>query len=116
MQSDIWHAVAQSTFLAAGFLFWWPVVQPWPTESTAPQWSILVYLFLATLPCDILAGFLVFADRVAYPVYFSMPRHFGLSVMEDQQCAAALMWTCVTIVYLVPAAIVSTRLLSPRPF
>ena len=50
------------------------------------------------------------------PMYFSMPRHFGLSVLEDQQCAAALMWTCVTVVYLVPAAILSTRLLSPRSF
>jgi protoheme IX farnesyltransferase len=37
-----------------------------------------VYLFLATLPCDILSGFLVFSDRVAYPVYLSAPRHFGL--------------------------------------
>jgi len=26
------------------------------------------------------------------------------------------MWTCVTLVYLVPAAILSTRLLSPRSF
>ena len=77
---------------------------------------MVVYLFLATLPCDILSGFLVFSDRVAYPVYFSMPRHFSFSVLEDQQCAAALMWTCVTLVYLVPAAILSTRLLSPRSF
>jgi putative membrane protein len=116
MQSDVWHSVAQSSFLGAGLLFWWPVVQPWPSVSTGPQWSTLVYLFLATLPCDILSGFLVFSDRVAYPVFFSMPRHFGFSVLEDQQCAAALMWTCVTFVYLVPAAILSTRLLSPRSF
>ena len=114
MRSEAWHSVEQVSFLAAGFLFWWPVVQPWPSVSTGPQWSTLLYLFLATLPCDILSGFLVFSDGVAYPVYFSMPRHFGLSVLEDQQCAAALMWTCVTLVYLVPAAILSTRLLSPR--
>jgi putative membrane protein len=114
LESDFWHFVEQSSFLGAGFLFWWPVVQPWPTVSTGPQWSTLLYLFLATLPCDILAGFLVFSDRVAYPVYLSMPRHSGLSVLEDQQRAAALMWTCVTVVYLVPAAILSTRLLSPR--
>ena len=69
---------------------------------------MLLYLFLATLPCDILSGFLVFSDRVAYPIYFSTPRLFGFSVLEDQQCAAALMWTCVTLIYLVPAAIIST--------
>ena len=114
LHSEAWHAVEQSSFLGAGFLFWLPVVQPWPGVSTGPQWSTLLYLFLATLPCDILSGFLVFSDRVAYPAYFAMPRHFGLSVLEDQQCAAALMWTSVTLIYLVPAAILSTRLLSPR--
>jgi len=39
---------------------------------------------------------------------------FGFSVLEDQQCAAALMWTCVTLVYLVPAALICSRLLAPR--
>jgi hypothetical protein len=39
---------------------------------------------------------------------------FGFSVLEDQQCAAALMWTCVTLLYLVPAAIISSKLLAPR--
>ena len=116
MHSELWHSVEQVSFLGAGFLFWIPVIQPWPGVSTGPQWSTLLYLFLATLPCDILSGFLVFSDRVAYPVYFSMPRHVGFSVLEDQQCAAALMWACVTLVYLVPAAILSTRLLSPRSF
>src|SRR6476660_1698222 len=116
MHSELWHAVEQASFLGAGFLFWWPVVRPWPSVSAWPQWSTLLYLFLATLPCDLLSGFLVFSDRVAYPVYFSMPGHFGFSVLEDQQCAAALMWTCVTLVYLVPAAILSIRLLSPRNF
>jgi len=111
---EIWHTVEQITFLGAGLLFWWPVIQPWPTASTGPRWSILLYLFLATLPCDILSGFLAFSDRVAYPVYFSTPRLFGFSVLEDQQCAAALMWTCVTLVYLVPAAIISSKLLAPR--
>ncbi len=116
MHSEVWHSVEQASFLGAGFLFWLPVIQPWPRVSTGPQWSTFLYLFLATLPCDILSGFLVFSDRIAYPVYFSMPHHFAFSVLEDQQCAAALMWTCVTLVYLVPAAILSIRLLSPRSF
>jgi cytochrome c oxidase assembly factor CtaG len=112
MQSHTWHTIEQASFLAAGFLFWWPVVQPWPTNSTEPRWSTVVYLFLATLPCDVLAGFLLFSERVAYPVYLSAPRHSGLSVLEDQQCAGALMWTAVTIIYLVAGAAVTTRLLS----
>jgi putative membrane protein len=114
LQSGAWHLFEQATFLVAGLLFWWPVVQPWPNAASEPRWSILLYLFLATLPCDILAAFLVFSDRVAYPVYLSASRQSAVSVLTDQQCAGALMWTCITIVYLVPAAILSTRLLAPR--
>jgi cytochrome c oxidase assembly factor CtaG len=113
--SPTWHAVEQASFLVAGLLFWWPVVQPWPTLPE-PRWSTVLYLFLATLPCDILSGFLVFSDRVAYPVYLAPSS--GLAVLSDQQCAGALMWTVVTIVYLVAGTIVSLQLLtcaSPRP-
>jgi putative membrane protein len=114
MRSETWHMVEQMSFFSAGLLFWWPVLKPWPSAPTGPRWSMLLYLFLATLPCDILSGFLAFADRVVYPVYFSTPRLFGFSALEDQQCAAALMWTCVTFIYLVPAASISLRLLAPR--
>jgi putative membrane protein len=112
MQSHAWHGVQQATFLAGGLLFWWPVIQPWSVPSTDARWSLVVYLFLATLPCDILAGFLLFSERVAYPVYLSVARQSSLSVLEDQQCAGALMWTSVTIIYFVAAAAVTMRLLS----
>jgi cytochrome c oxidase assembly factor CtaG len=114
MESATWHAVEHASFLAAGLLFWWPVIQPWPSVPRWSRWSMLLYLFLATLPCDVLAGLLVFSDRVAYPVYLCMPRQSGLSALEDQQCAGALMWTCVTVVFLVAGTILSTQLLSPQ--
>jgi cytochrome c oxidase assembly factor CtaG len=114
MESESWHAIEQASFLAAGLLFWWPVIQPFPKESLDPQWAILLYLFLATLPCDVLSGLLVFSDRVAYPVYLCTPQRGGLSVLDDQQCAGALMWTCVTVIYLAAGTIVAMRLLSPR--
>src|SRR5215831_11017175 len=114
MQSQAWHAIEHASFLGTGFLFWWPVVQPWPSVSRRPDWSIILYLFLATLPCDVLSAFLVFSERVAYPVYLSLSGQSSLSVLADQQCAGALMWTCVTIVYLVAGAILSLHLLSPQ--
>ena len=114
MRSEMWHGIEQASFLVTGFLFWWPVVEPSQNSLKWPESSILLYLFLATLPCDILSGFLVFCDRVVYPVYLSLPPQFGLSALEDQQCAGALMWTCVTLVYLVAGAFFAARLLSPR--
>jgi cytochrome c oxidase assembly factor CtaG len=114
LRSQMWHSVEQLCFLASGLLFWWPVVRPLPNSLKWPEWSILLYLFLATLPCDILSGFLVFCDRVVYPVFLTSPRSFGLSALEDQQCAGALMWTCVTVVYLIAGAVFTARLLSPH--
>jgi putative membrane protein len=114
LQSDGWHVVEHASFLAAGFLFWWPVIQPWPSVPVWPRWSILLYLFSATLPCDILSAYLTFCDRVVYPAYLSAPRVLGLSALEDQECAGALMWTCVTFVFLLPAAQITLQLLAPR--
>jgi putative membrane protein len=114
LRSQMWHGIEQASFLATGLLFWWPVVQPLPNSLKWPESSILLYLFLATLPCDILSGFLVFCDRVVYPVFLSSPQSFGLSALEDQQCAGALMWTCVTVVYLIAGTLFAVRLLSPH--
>jgi putative membrane protein len=113
LRSQMWHGAEQASFLATGLLFWSPVVRPLQNSLKWPESSILLYLFLATLPCDILSGFLVFCDRVVYPVFLSSPRSFGLSALEDQQCAGALMWTCVTLVYVVAGAVFTARLLSP---
>lgn len=112
LHSEGLHAVEHATFLAAGFLFWWPVVQPWPSVPVWPRWTMLPYLFSATLPCDMLSAFLTFCDRVVYPAYLSALRPFGISALEDQQCAGALMWTCVTFIYLVPATILTLQLLA----
>jgi cytochrome c oxidase assembly factor CtaG len=113
MQSGVWHAVALASFLAIGLLFWWPVIQPWPSLPRSDL-SLILYIFFATLPCDVLSGFLVFCDRVVYPDYLSSSHLLGLSALGDQQCAAALMWTCVTIVYFVTGVILTMHLLSPQ--
>jgi cytochrome c oxidase assembly factor CtaG len=113
-----WHGLQHATFLAAGLLFWVPVLRPWPTVSSWPRWSVPLYLLLATLPCDALSAFLAFCNRIVYSRYSSMPvdcpMNGGISALEDQQRAGALMWFWVTIAYLVPAALVTIELLSPR--
>ena len=111
MHSQAWHAVEHASFFVGGLLFWWPVVQPWPRW---PRWSVPLYLFLATLPCDALSAFLTFCGRVVYPHYLSAPRLLDLSPLADQEAAGALMWVWVTFAYLVPAVVVTIQLLSPQ--
>jgi cytochrome c oxidase assembly factor CtaG len=107
------HELEHATFLVTGLLFWWPVIQPWPSVARWPRWCIPLYLFCATLPCDALSAFLAFCDRVIYSSYLSAPRLLNMSPLEEQQFAAVLMWTCVTIIFLVPSVVVTIQLLSP---
>ena len=116
MRSHRWHQAEYASFILAGLLFWRPILRPVSSTREYPQWSMPLYLFLATLPCDILSAFLVFCGRVIYRSYLSSPRLFGLSALQDQQCAGALMWVFVTFAYLVPAAVITIQVLSPRTY
>jgi len=72
-----------------------------------------LYLFLATLPCDILSAFLVFCNRLVYPFYLASPQLFSKAPLQDQECAGALMWVWVTFAYLIPAVAITVQILSP---
>jgi len=112
LRSHAWHLFEQATFLAAGLLFWHPVIQPSADMENSPCWKVPVYLFLATLPCDALSAFLAFCGHVVYRRYGAGGGHFGLSPLEDQALAGALMWVTVTFAYLIPALVVTARLIS----
>jgi putative membrane protein len=114
LHSRILHEVEHASFFGAGILFWWPVVQPWPSTARWPRWSVPLYLFCGTFPCDALSGFLAFCDRVVYKSYLPSPHILTSSPLQDQEFAAALMWTCTTIIFLLAAAIVTMQILSPK--
>ncbi len=113
LSSHTWHIEEDACFLSAGLLFWWPIIRTGPREGKGPQWSMPLYLFLGTLPCDVLSAFLTFCGRVVYPSYASSVRILGLSPLQDQECAGALMWVCVTFAYLIPAVVITMQILSP---
>ena len=110
-----WHAAEHASFLVTGLLFWWPVVQPWPSVPRWPRWAMVPYLLAADLANTILAALFVFRERVFYPHYAEMPRVFGLDVLGDQVRAGALMWVVGSGLFLVPVFVELWRLLSPVP-
>jgi len=116
MRSEWCHQVEKATFLAAGILFWWPVLREWrPNGGRRLQWPIALYLFLATLPCDALSAFLTFCGRVVYGMYSCGVVPSAASALRDQERAGSLMWTWVTFAYLVPAVVIAMRTLSGQP-
>lgn len=115
LRSEFWHEVQHLCFLGTGLLFWWPVVQPWPSRLRWPEWTIIPYLLFADIQNTALSAFLIFSERVLYPTYAAVPRLWGISVMEDQAAAGAIMWVPGSMLFLIPVAVLVVRLLDSPP-
>ncbi|MFL6428857.1 MAG: cytochrome c oxidase assembly protein, partial [Acidobacteriaceae bacterium] len=114
LRSQAWHEVEHACFLFTSLLFWWTVLQPWPSRARWSRWAVVPYLVTADLANTALSAFLAFSNRVLYPTYASAPRIFDLSAMQDQAAAGAFMWVVGSAIYLVPAIGVTFSLLSRR--
>ena len=114
LRSPGWHEVEHACFLGTSLLFWFPVIQPWPSVARGSRWAILPYLVGADLVNTALSASLSFSGRVIYPSYANGPRVFGISALGDQAAAGALMWVIGSIFYLVPVMVIAVHLLSPR--
>ena len=114
LNSPGWHQVEHLCFLVTGILFWWHVVLPWPSRPIWPRWAMIPYLILADFQNTALGAFLTFYDRVLYPTYAFGPHLWGSNPYNDQVIAGAIMWVPGSIVFLVPAAMIAVRYLSPR--
>jgi putative membrane protein len=112
LTSSSWHEFEHACFFLASLIFWWPVVQPWPSRPQAPRWAVVPYLFIGDLQNTILSAILVFSDRVLYPSYAEMPRLFGFSAQHDQAAAGAIMWVMGSIPFLIPAIVIAVQCLS----
>jgi cytochrome c oxidase assembly factor CtaG len=113
LRSELWHEVQHVCFLSTGMLFWWPVVQPWPSQLRTPRWTMILYLLLADLQNTALSAFLIFSERILYPTYAAVPRLWGISALDDQAAAGVIMWVPGSVIFLVPVGLLVIRLLDP---
>src|SRR5271166_169743 len=114
LASTSWHEVEHACFFITSIIFWWPVVQPWPSRAQWPRWAMVPYLLVADLQNTALSAILVFSDRVLYPSYSVVPRLFGFSALEDQVAAGAIMWVVGSLAFVVPAVIIAVQCLSKK--
>lgn len=113
LRSEFWHAVEHTSFLSTALLFWWPVIQPWPSRPQWPRWAMIPYLLLADIQNTALSALLIFYERVLYPTYATVPPLWGISVLDDQAAAGVIMWVLGSFVFLVPVGWVIYQILSP---
>jgi cytochrome c oxidase assembly factor CtaG len=112
--SEFWHYAQHACFLVTALAFWWPVVQPWPSRPVVSPWGIVLYLILADVQNTVLSAWLVFAERIIYPSYAAVLHPWGISALNDQAAAGAIMWVPGSIAFLLPIAWIVGQMLSPK--
>ena len=105
-----WHDVEHLCFLFTSLLFWWCILRPWPARAGQQGWGILLYLVAADIVNTILSAFLAFCGRPVYTYYVDHPNPFHAAPLEDQVLGAVIMWVVGSMVFLVPAMVITMRL------
>ncbi len=114
LRSPAWHEAEHACFLLTSVLFWWQIISPWPTVSVVSRWLLLPFLLSADIVNTVLSAVLTFSGRAVYPAYEAVPRFFGLSVLDDQVAAGALMWIVGSISFLGAAMLITVQMVSRR--
>lgn len=112
LASEGCHELEHFCFFTTSVLFWWPIVQPWPSQRRFNSWMIIPYLLTSDLVNTGLSAFLCFSGRLLYPSYAAVERPFGLDALKDQIAAGAFMWVFGSLVFLAPAIYLTSRLLT----
>lgn len=113
LRFEFLHGLEHFSFLGAALLFWWHVTGAAPRLHRRPaQWTRVAYV-LAMIPPNMLLGVaLSFAETAIYPYYETVPRLYGLSVMDDQVWGGLIMWIPGSMMYVVAALALLARLLA----
>ena len=92
LENQAVHTAEHVAFLAAGLLFWWPVVaaDPAPRRLSYPVRAL--YLLLQMPPSSFLGMAIVFAAAPLYPHYATLGAPYGIDALADQQLAGGIMW------------------------
>ena len=111
LEHERWHDFEHICFLGTSILFWWPLIRPWPESSRALGWHLLPYLVGADVVNTAISAMLAFCGRPVYTYYATQPNVFGVSLLSDQVLGAVVMWVIGSLVFLVPAVVITVRLL-----
>jgi putative membrane protein len=99
LRDDLLHGVEHASFLATAVLFW-ALVAGSARRRRLGHGAALLLTFVTALQSAALGVVITFASTVLYPVHAERVQAWGLTPLEDQQLAGAIMWVPAGIVYL----------------
>jgi len=92
LRDPLVHDLVHLHFLAAGLLFWWPVVGIDPTRWRLPHIARLLFVFLMVPFHAFLGVAILNSGRLLAPSLASFARSWGPAPLADQQAGGAILW------------------------
>ncbi|HET9852396.1 MAG TPA: cytochrome c oxidase assembly protein [Candidatus Limnocylindrales bacterium] len=106
LENPLIHDAEHVAFLAAGLLFWWPVVAADPAPRRLGYPGRALYVLLQMPPSSFLGMLITFASAPLYPHYATLGSPYGIDALADQQTAGGIMWLAGDVVFIVAILIV----------
>src|SRR5215207_1366581 len=92
LRQPLVHDLVHLHFLAAGLLFWWPVVGLDPSRWRLPHIARLGFVFLMVPFHAFLGVAIMNSGRVLAPTLATFQRTWGPTPLADQQTGGAILW------------------------
>jgi putative membrane protein len=86
------HVFTHLMFMVTAVIMWWPALSPSTLVPPLGLGARMLYLFLVSIPMQLLAAIITFADDPLYLWYVEAPRTWNLSPLDDQKLGGLLMW------------------------
>jgi len=106
LADDAIHDLQHFTFMFAGVLLWWNVIDPKPLQSRLGYLPRILYVFAAGVPKHFLAALITFAEEPLYDTYLVARPLIGLDPLDDQQLGGLIMWVPSVMMHLLAMGIV----------
>ena len=101
LEQPLLHDIEHGLYLAAGLLFWWPVVGLDPSPYRMSHPARVLYAGLQMPQNTFLAVAILFAETPLYLHYVTLGSPWGIDALADQQRAAGIMWLVGDVLFLV---------------
>lgn len=106
------HDVEHLSFFLTAVLYWWHVIGAGPRIHRRFPLGLRIGYLLATIPPNMMTGVAIaFARAPIYTYYTTVPRLFGLSVMQDQMIGGFIMWVPGSMMYIVAVLLLMAQVL-----
>ncbi len=112
LQHSFVHVLEHVCMLSAGAAYWWHLLSPIRSRQWGGPFSPVIYMLVTKLLLGMLGIIITFAPDPLYDFYVDSPRVWGLTPLDDQAMAGAIMAVEQSIVMGIVLAWLFVRALS----